>query len=173
MVLVDLCCAGFRQRTSSLHKHSGRRTHRSAVCARRAAAQVAPDTGPSAHAHTPGSRERLPSRELPRRLPLPPATGVEMCFFGKFSNCANRPGPTLAKNLGTRSSWVGLWGVHEQYLSNLWATGHAVLCAWKPERRSFTHSKCHARLLSVRFFRSQSESSRPYVWGVGLTQQIA
>jgi len=28
-----------------------------AQCARRAAAQVAPDTGPSAHAHSPGSRE--------------------------------------------------------------------------------------------------------------------
>jgi hypothetical protein len=61
---------------------------------------------------------------------------------------------------------------HEQYLSDPWASGHAVLCLWKPERRPFTHSKCHARLLSVRFFRSQSESSRPYEWGVGLTQQI-
>ncbi len=29
-----------------------------AQCAHRAAAQVAPDTGPSAHAHSPGSRER-------------------------------------------------------------------------------------------------------------------
>jgi hypothetical protein len=67
----------------------------------------------------------------------------------------------------------GLWGPHEQYLSDPWAPGHAVLCVWKPEKRSFTHSKSHARLLSVRFFRSQSESSRPYVWGVGLTQQIA
>jgi hypothetical protein len=47
-------------------------------------------------------------------------------------------------------------GPHEQYLSDPWAPGHAVLCVWKPERRSFTHSKCHARLLSVRFFRSQS-----------------
>ena len=33
-----------------------------------------------------------------------------------------------------------------------WALGHAVLCVWKLERRSFTHSKCHARLFSVRFF---------------------
>ena len=30
-----------------------------------------------------------------------------------------------------------------------WALGHAVLCVWKPERRSFTHSKSHARLPSV------------------------
>jgi hypothetical protein len=49
----------------------------------------------------------------------------------------------------------------------------AVLCVWKPERRSFTHSRSHARSLEVRFFRSQSQSSRPYIWGVGLTQQIA
>ena len=34
-------------------------------CAGREVAQVAPDTGTSAHANTPGSRERLPSRELP------------------------------------------------------------------------------------------------------------
>jgi len=67
----------------------------------------------------------------------------------------------------------GLWGAHEQYLSDPWAPGHADLCVWKPERRSFTHSKSQARLLSVRFFRSQSESSRPYMWGGGLTQQIA
>ena len=53
----------------------------------------------------------------------------------------------------------GLWGVHEQYLNDPWAPGHAVLCVWKPER-SFTHSRSHARSLKVRFFRSQSESSR-------------
>ena len=27
----------------------------------------------------------------------------------------------------------GLWGPHEQYLSDPWAPGHAVLCVWKPE----------------------------------------
>jgi hypothetical protein len=55
-----------------------------AQCSRRAAAHIAPDTGTSARAHTPGSRERLPSRELPlppaERSPVPPATGVEMAF---------------------------------------------------------------------------------------------
>ena len=124
-----------------------------AQCARRAAAQVAPDTGPSAHAHTPGSRERLPSRELPRRLPLParPRSG-NVVFIENFPTVPTDRVRPLAKNLGTRSSWGGLWGVHEQYLSNLWATGHAVLCAWKPEKRSFTHSKSHDWLLSVRFF---------------------
>ena len=66
----------------------------------------------------------------------------------------------------------GLWGAHEQYLSDLWSPGHAVLCVWKPERRYFTHTKSHARLPSVStFFRSHSEISRPYMWGVGLTQQ--
>jgi hypothetical protein len=27
----------------------------------------------------------------------------------------------------------GLWGPHEQYLSDPWAPGHAVFCVWKPE----------------------------------------
>jgi hypothetical protein len=68
----------------------------------------------------------------------------------------------------------GLWGAHEQYLSNPWAPLHADLCMWKPERRSFTHSRSHARSLEVRFFLIQSETSRPYkCGGVGLTQQIA
>ena len=48
----------------------------------------------------------------------------------------------------------------DQYLNDPWAPGHAVLCVWKPERRSFTHSRSHDRSLKVRFFRSQSESSR-------------
>ncbi len=30
-------------------------------------------------------------------------------------------------------STQGLWGPHEQYLSDPWAPGHAVLCVWKPE----------------------------------------
>jgi hypothetical protein len=41
-------------------------------------------------------------------------------------------------------------------MSDLWAPGHAVLCVWKPERRSFTHSKSfsksRARLPSVTIF---------------------
>jgi hypothetical protein len=87
--------------------------------------------------------------------------------------------PTDPTNFGLQSCFQvptdsqGLWGDHEQYLSDPWEPGHAVLCVWKPERRSFTHSRSHARSLKVRFFRSQSESSRPYMWGVGLTQQIA
>ena len=88
--------------------------------------------------------------------PPPPASRPPpewKCFFMEnFPTVLTDRVRPLAKNLGTRSSWGGLWGVHEQYLSNLWATGHAVLCAWKPERRSFPHSKSYARLLSVRFF---------------------
>ncbi len=64
-----------------------------AKCAYRAAAQVAPDTGPSAPEHTPGSRERLPSRELPRRLPLLPHLSGNV-FYGKFSNCSTTLGQT-------------------------------------------------------------------------------
>ena len=63
----------------------------------------------------------------------------------------------------------GLWGAHEQYLSNPWAPRHADLCMWKPERRSFTHSRSHARSLDRAFFRSQSETSRPYMCGGGRT----
>ena len=84
-----------------------------------------------------------------------------------------QPTPQILAS-GVTAEWVTpLWGAHEQYLSDPWAPGHADLCVWKPERRSFTHSKSQARLLSVRFFRSQSESSRPYMWGGGLTQQNA
>ncbi len=52
-----------------------------AQCVRRAAAQVAPDTGPSAHAHSPGSRERSAHTQLAqllrrcRRLAEAAATG--------------------------------------------------------------------------------------------------
>jgi hypothetical protein len=104
----------------------------------------------------------------------------------KVSRCSNRPGPTkkcptvptdrvrlLAKNLATRSCWGGLWGVHEQYLSDLWATGHAVLCAWKPERRSFTHSKSHDWLqvtLGEIFSGAIQRDQDHTVWGLGLTQ---
>jgi hypothetical protein len=103
----------------------------------------------------------------------PPAPSSLSTQFWTVENCQ----PSNPTNFGhcfrvPRDS-QGLWGPHEQYLSEPWAPGHAVLCVWKPERRSFTQSKCHARLLSVRFSRSQSQSSRPYVWGVGLTQQIA
>ena len=46
-----------------------------AQCARRAAAQVAPDTGTSAHAHTPGSRAgAFTVKEAPTASRFPPAT---------------------------------------------------------------------------------------------------
>ena len=145
------CCAHLRPTTS------GRRTHRSAVCSRSARAgqlRKLRRTQALLRTHThpgPGSVYRRGSSPAASRFP--PATGVEMFFFMEnFPTVPTDRVRPLAKNLGTRSSWGGLWGVHEQYLSNLWATGHAVLCMWKPERRSFTHSKSHDWLPSVRFF---------------------
>jgi hypothetical protein len=127
------CCADLRPTTSSLHKHSGLWTHRSTVCARtqcarRAAAQVALDTGTSAHAHTPGSRESPPSRELPPPpASLPPP---EWLLMENLPTVPTDPVPffTLVKIFTHRNRWGGLWGSHDQYLSDLWATGHAVLC---------------------------------------------
>ncbi len=63
--------------------------------------------------------------------------------------------PPKSPNTHTPTDSHGLWGALEQYLSDPWAPGHAVLCVWKPERRSFTHSRSHARSLEVRFLRSQ------------------
>jgi len=80
------CCPYLRPTTS------GRRTHRSAVVRSvrgRAAAQVAQDTGTSAQAHTPGTREHLPSRELP---PPPVSRLTPEWLLRKSANCSNRPG---------------------------------------------------------------------------------
>ena len=127
-------------------------------------------------AHTREAREPRAYRSF---TPLPPALPSSS---SSLSPQFRTVGKKFAPNCPTHKLWPffqvptdsrGLWGAHEQYLSDPWAPGHAALCVWKPERRSFTHNKSHARLLSVRFFRSQSESSRPYMWGVGLTQQIA
>ena len=58
-----------------------------AQCGRWAAAQVTSDTGTSAHAHTPRSRESLPSRELPPTpASLPPSEWLLM------ENCQCQPG---------------------------------------------------------------------------------
>ncbi len=81
---------------------------------------------------------------LPSGSPPPPS----QLSFGQLK-IVNRPTPqtsALFSGPHRRNKHT-----HEQYLSDPWAPGHAVLCVWKPERRSFTHSKCHARLLSVRF----------------------
>jgi hypothetical protein len=72
-------------------------------------------------------------------------------FAKKLPQLCNRP-HELWPCFQVPTDSQGLWGAHEQYLSDPWAPGHAVLCVWNPERRSFTHSKSHARLLSVRFF---------------------
>ena len=128
-------------------------------------------------AHTREAREPRAYRSC---TPLPPALPSSssslsvsdswQIFCPQLSNRPHKLCPCFQVPTDSR----GLWGAHEQYLSNPWAPLHADLCMWKPERRSFTHSRSHARSLEVRFFLIQSETSRPYMrGGVGLTQQIA
>jgi hypothetical protein len=126
--------------------------------------------------HTPGKYMSLvrTAGATPFRLPCPPSRppSVSDSWQKSCPQLSNRP-HKLRPCFQVPTDSQGLWGVHEQYLSDPWEPGHAVMCVWKPERRSFTHSRYHARSLKVRFFRNQLESSRPYMWGVGLTQQIA
>ena len=128
-------------------------------------------------AHTRDARE--PRACVPQLRPLPsalPSSSSSLSVSDSWQkNCpqlSNQP-HKLRTCFQVPTDSQGLWEAHEQYHSDPWAPGHAVLCVWKPERRSFTHSRSHDRSLEVRFFRRQSESSRPYMLGVGLTQQIA
>ena len=122
-------------------------------------------------AHTREAREPRAYRSctpLPPALPsssssalhLPLRTTTEPIQSVTRNRKMNCPTHKLRPCFQVPTDSQGLWGPHEQYLSDPWAPGHAVLCVWKPERRSFTHSRSHARSLKVRFFRSQSESSR-------------
>ena len=121
-------------------------------------------------AHTPGKRVSLvrTAAAPPFSLPCPPPLSPVSDSWQKI--CPQLSDPT---NFGlvfrSPQDSRGLWGAHEQYLSNPWAPRHADLCMWKPERRSFTHSRSHARSLDRAFFRSQSETSRPYMCGGGRT----
>ena len=112
-------------------------------------------------AHTREAREPRAYRSC---APLPPCPALLLLPLS-FGQLAKNLPPTVRPHklwpcFQVPTDSQGLWGVHEQYFNGPWATGHAVLCVWKPERRSFTHSRSHARSLKVRFFRSQSESSR-------------
>ena len=107
-------------------------------------------------AHTREAREPRAYRSC---TPLPPALPSSSSSLSPVSDSWQKICPQLSNR--PHKLWPcfqvptdsrGLWGAHEQYLSDPWAPGHADLCVWKPERRSFTHSKSHARLLSVRFF---------------------
>ncbi len=118
--------------------------------------------------HTPGKRVSLvrTAAASPFLLPCPPPRPPsQFQTVGKkiAPNCPTDPtnfGLVFRSPVGTPHRLSGLWGAHDQYLSDPWAPGHAVLCVWKPERRSFTHSRSHDLSLEVRFFRRQSESSR-------------
>ena len=124
-------------------------------------------------AHTREAREPRAYRSC---TPLPPALPSSSSSLSPVSDSWQKICPQLSNR--PHKLWPcfqvptdsrGLWGAHEQYLSDPWAPGHADLCVWKPERRSFTHSRSHARSLDRAFFRSQSETSRPYMCGGGRT----
>jgi len=183
--------ATFRLSTSPLHRHcysSQQDELRTRITGQRA---CAPALQPGQRAHRPcrysgawvrGCARTHPGSArascVPQLHPPSACPALLLVLPLSFGQLAKKLPPTVRPHklwpcFQVPTDSRGLWGAHEQYLSDPWAPGHADWCVWKPERRSFTHSKSHARLLSVRFFRSQSESSRPYVWGVGLTQQIA
>ena len=110
-------------------------------------------------AHTREAREPRAYRScapLPTALP-PPGPPSQFRTVGK-KFAPNCPTPQTSALFSGPHRLSGSFG--EQYLNDPWAPGHAVLCVWKPERKSFTHSRSHDRWLKVRFFRSQSESSR-------------
>ena len=122
-------------------------------------------------AHTPGKRVSLvhTAAAPPFRLPCPPPRAPSQFRTVGKKFAPNCPTPQTLALFSVPHRLSGLWGAHEQYLSNPWAPRHADLCMWKPERRSFTHSRSHARSLDRAFFRSQSETSRPYMCGGGRT----
>ena len=168
--------ATLRLSTSPLHRHcysSQQDELRTRITGQRACApalQVFRCVGAWMCAHTPGKRASLvrTAAAPPFRLPCPPPRPpshqfrtVGKKFAPKLSNRPHKLWPCFQVPTDSR----GLWGAHEQYLSNPWAPRHADLCMWKPERRSFTHSRSHARSLDRAFCRSQSETSRPYMCG--------
>jgi hypothetical protein len=76
----------------------------------------------------------------------------EPCYTAQFtavSTVCKKTQPSPIRVWTQQPKFWGLWGPHVQYLSDLWAPRHAVLCVWDPQRRSFTHTKSHARLPSV------------------------
>ena len=78
-------------------------------------------------------------------VPYPPApppprpffVTCDLSFQRSFGQLkiVNRPTPghKLRPCFQVPTDSQGLWGPHEQYLSDPWAPGHAVLCVWKPE----------------------------------------
>jgi hypothetical protein len=69
--------------------------------------------------------------------------------FRVSQSFANR---STKKNSTFWSNCLGQLGLPTEHLSDPWAPGHAGLCVWKPERKSFTHGKSHSVLVSVRVF---------------------
>jgi len=114
-------------------------------------------------AHTPGKCVNLVRTAAAPPFLLPSLLLVLPLSFGQLSK---KLPPTVRPHklrpcFQVPTDSQGLWGVHEQYLNDpAWAPGHAVVCVWKPERRSFSHSRSHYWSLKVRFFLSQSERSR-------------
>jgi hypothetical protein len=133
-----------------------------AKCARRAAAQVAPDTGTPAHEHTHGCvYPRGSSRRLPPSV-LPPATGVEMAFDPE--NLPTVPTHSAPLFFQFQSSQAQINEDCGDLRSNISATrGHqdTRFCVCESPRGDLSHiaslTLCCSR---SDFFRSHSESSR-------------
>ena len=142
-----------------------------AQCARRAAAQVAPDTGTSAHEHTHGCvYPRGSSRRLPPSV-LPPATRVEMAFDPE--NLPTVPTHSAPFFFRFQSSQAQINEGRGDLRSNISANrGHqdTRYCVCESPRGDLSYiailTLCCSR---SDFFRSHSESSRPHREGVGLT----
>ena len=128
---------------------------------RRAAAQVAPDTGISAHAHTTGSRESLPSRELPPPpASLPPP---EWLLMENLPTVPNRPNFSHIIFVG------GICGGITDLMSNISATcGRPDMrfCVCESPRGDLSH------IAGLTLGRSRSDFSganrraqEPYMWG--------
>jgi hypothetical protein len=66
----------------------------------------------------------------------------------------------------------GLWGPHDQYLSELWAPGYAVCVCGSPKGDLSHIASLTLGCPRSQFFRSHSEFPRPYMWGVGLTHCV-
>jgi hypothetical protein len=88
-------------------------------------------------AHT---REAREPRAYHSCTPLPPALpssssslSVSDSWQKICPQLSNRP-HKLCPCFQVPTDSRGLWGAHEQYLSNPWAPLHADLCMWKPER---------------------------------------
>ena len=100
--------------------------------------QARPAAVVRAHTHTSTRAQRClrSAHTQLAQLPYPPAPPPpRLPFQRSFGQLkiVNRPTPQTSALFSGPQDSQGLWGPHEQYLSDPWAPGHAILCGWKPE----------------------------------------